>query len=78
MRVASHVLWSQADQAQELGHLVDAFAATGDAIHKQRLAHDVQQRHARIQRRKWILEDHLHLASQRTQLVAWEARDVDS
>jgi hypothetical protein len=43
------------------------------AVNEQRLADDVEQRHPRIERRERILEDHLHLATQRAQPVL---RDV--
>ena len=36
-------------------------------VHQQGLAHEVEERHARVERRERILEDHLHLAPQRAQ-----------
>jgi len=38
-------------------------------MHQQRLAHNVQQRHARVERRKRVLKDHLHLATERLHLI---------
>ena len=46
---------------------VDALLPILDAVDQQWLADDVEQRHARIERRERVLEDHLHLAPQRTQ-----------
>ncbi len=70
VRETTHVLGPQAHQAEQLGHACGALIGIGHAVHQQRLAHDLQQRHARVQRRIGILEDHLHLAAQRLQLAA--------
>ncbi len=51
--------------------------AVGHAVHQQRLADDLGDRHARIERGERVLEDHLHLPPQRSQVLAREARHVD-
>jgi hypothetical protein len=37
-------------------------------VHQQRFADEVEQRHAGIERGERVLEDHLHLSTQRAQL----------
>ncbi len=45
-------------------------------IHQERLADDIQQGHARIERGEGILKDHLHLVAQRLELVAPQAGNI--
>ena len=46
-------------------------------MHQQGLADDIEQRHARVERRKRVLEDHLHLAAQSPQSCFRQCGDVD-
>ena len=68
VREAAHVLRAQPDPAQQIGHPLLALPAVRHAVDQQRLADEVEQRHARIERGERVLEDHLHLAPQRAQL----------
>src|SRR6266542_2663238 len=77
VRVPPHVLRSESYESQQLGHPIVSLRGAAYAVHKQWLGHDVEQRHARIQRRVRVLEDHLHLASQRTQPRAWHLCEID-
>ncbi len=53
---------AQAHSLEQLGDLRSfALPAADDAVHPQRLGHDVAGRHARIERGERILEDDLHL-----------------
>ena len=61
MRVAPHVFRPQAHEAKELHHPVGSFLGIAFAVDEQGLADDVQEGHARVQRRERVLEDHLHL-----------------
>jgi hypothetical protein len=63
-----HVLRSQSHAAQEVGHARFPVTPARHAVHEQRLAHEVEQRHPWIERRERVLEDHLHLAAERPQL----------
>src|SRR5262249_12577399 len=44
----------------------------------QRLGDDVIDRHARIERRIWVLENHLHVAARLAQLALAELGDVEA
>ena len=68
VREAAHVLGPQPDAAQEIRHALFTLVATLHAVDQQRLADDIEQRHARIERGERVLEDHLHLSTQRAQL----------
>ena len=67
----------QMHHVQQLGHARVAGSGVGHAVDQQRLADDLRDRHARIERREWILEDHLHLAPQRSQSLAGKSRHID-
>ena len=64
VRIAHHVLGTQPHHLEQLSHAILQLLALGDAVDDQRLAHDLQQRPARIQRSVGILKDHLHVAAQ--------------
>ena len=70
-------LGAQADKSEQLFDAVDALLAVGDAVDEQRFADYVEEGHARVERREWVLEDHLHVAAQRLQLVAREIGDLE-
>ena len=59
MRVARHVIAGQAHRVEQLAHPRGGRAARGTEVAK-RLADDVADREARIQRRVPVLEHHLH------------------
>jgi hypothetical protein len=46
-------------------------------VDQEGLSHEVEQRHAGIERGKRILEDHLHLAAQGPQLLPAQLADLD-
>src|SRR5581483_11505311 len=77
VREAAHELGPQSDQAQELGDPLDPLSSAADPVDQERLADDLQERHAWVQRRERVLEDHLHLTPQRPHAAAWDVRDVD-
>ena len=64
MRIAPHIFRPQAYQAQQFDHPVGSFLIVAHAMHEQRLADDVEQGHARVQRRERVLKNHLHLPPQ--------------
>src|SRR5438270_4759233 len=74
---APHVLRPQPNQAQEFRDALLTATTALHAMHQQRLPDDIEQRHARIQRRKWVLEDHLHVAAQPPQFTFREPGDID-
>jgi hypothetical protein len=59
---------AEPDAAEELGHAAPRAPPALHAVDEQRLSHEIEQRHAGIERGEGILEDHLHLAAQRPQL----------
>jgi hypothetical protein len=61
----------------EIRHPVLALLSAPDSVHQQRLAHEVEQGHARVERGEGILEDHLHLAPERPQLRGPEPPQLD-
>ena len=77
MGEAAHVLGTQPHPPQQIGHALFPYAPAPHAVHEQRLAHDVEQGHARIQGGERILENHLHLAPERTQLGPRQLAHVD-
>ena len=77
VRVALHVLRPQADQPQQLDHAVGPLLRRAHAVHQERLADDVEERHPRVERGERVLEDHLHLPAQHAQLVLGHRGDVD-
>ena len=72
-----HVLGPEPDAAQEIGHALLALAPAPHAVDQQRLADEVEQRHAGIERGERVLEDHLHLAAQRPQLRPAQPAHLD-
>ena len=62
---------------EQLRHALGAFFAILHAVHQQRFADNVEQRHARIQRAVRVLKDHLHLRAQRAQLGARHLRQIN-
>ena len=70
VRVAACMLSGQPDTVQ---HLIDQIVGRRlvwyDAVGDQRLRNDVPDSHSRVQRGVWILENHLHLFSERLQFL---------
>ncbi len=76
VRITVGVIRLQPDQTQQfLNAIVYAFAA-GEVMYLERLADDVADGHARVERRKRILKDDLHLSAQMAQLRARAIQDV--
>src|SRR6202521_280793 len=61
MRVSPHVFRPEANEAEHLHDPVGSFLRVTYAVDEQRLAHDVQQGHSRVQGGERVLKDHLHL-----------------
>ena len=78
VRIPVAELGAEADQVEDLLDARPQVAALRDPVQPQRLADDRTARHARVQRRVRILEDHVQLASQRPHLPSREMRDVDA
>src|SRR3954471_2808560 len=76
VRVAEAQLRAQPDLVEQLRHLRVERLAAMQPLHAQRLADDLSARHARVERRVRILEDHVHVAAQRPHLATREVRDV--
>ena len=73
MRIAVVVLRAETDGLEEILH---ALLAAFDPVDLERRTDDLADRLARVQRRVGILEDHLHLAPQRSQLARRQLGDV--
>jgi hypothetical protein len=54
-----------------------SFARTAETVNKQRLGNVVPNRHARVERRVRILEDHLNMLTEWVQPSPGERRNVD-
>ena len=68
VRVAARELGGESHAAQHRGELRGARAAVEiRGVHPQRLAHDLPNRHARVEAPERVLEDDLQIASQRAQ-----------
>ncbi len=77
VRVAGGCVRGQADDLKQLADaLADRLAPADEAVHPERLSDDATDAVARVERRERVLEDHLHPAAQRPQLVVPEVRDV--
>jgi hypothetical protein len=76
MRIAAHELGPQPNPAEQFGDAFLQLAAMRDIVGDERLADDLEQRPARIERRVGVLEDHLGVASQRLQLAPVEFGDI--
>ena len=64
VRIAAHVLDRESDETQKFGDpLAAAGAAAADAVHDQRLADDILDAHARVERGEGVLEDRLRLSA---------------
>jgi hypothetical protein len=74
---APHVLGPEADAAEEIGYLFLALPTALDSVHQQGLPHEIEQRHAGIERGEGILEDHLHFPTQRSQLRPAQPAHID-
>src|SRR6266849_8346288 len=70
MRIAVVEIGVEADDLQQLLHALVALATAHDAEVVQGLGDDVADRHARVQRRERVLEDHLQLPAVLAQLLA--------
>ena len=69
VREALDVLGREPDAVEQLLDAAVELLARGDAVELQRVADDLADALARVQRRVGVLEDHLHLAPQRPQLA---------
>src|SRR6185503_10362977 len=79
MRKSPHVIGLQTHGFQELDDAVAVSSSRlGKLIDGQSLTDNGADRHARIERGKWVLEDDLHVAAQRAQLVAPKGGNVAS
>ena len=76
MGVAPHVFRPETHKAKQFDNPVDLFLLVSLAVDQQRLADDVEQGHPRIQRRKRVLKDHLHLTPKRPKPVLRDRRHV--
>ena len=64
------------DGLEQRAHLLDLLGPRADAVHEQRLAHDLADRHARIERGVGVLEDRLHVAAEAEQFGLRGVRHV--
>ena len=76
VREAVVVLGGEADPLEQLLHFAAQLGAAGFALQPQRLADDLADPLARVERGVGVLEDHLHLAPQRPHLAPREPGDL--
>ena len=63
MWVTLERLAAQANRLKERAHLLHLLVPTPDTMYDERFAYDFAHRHARVERRVWILEDHLDVSA---------------
>src|SRR5690606_39958804 len=63
-RVEARVVGVEPDELEQLADGGSAAARRVDAVDRERLAHDLADGHARVERRVRVLEHHLHVAAQ--------------
>ena len=78
VRVAVREVRVETDDLQELLHPLGLRLALREVMDLERLADDVADGHARVQRRVRVLEDHLHPAAHLAHLLAAELRELDA
>ena len=71
------MLRAQPHYRQQLGDPIAQRPPTRDLVDRQRLADDPPDRHARIERREWILEDHLHVGADLGELLRIQLLHLD-
>ena len=76
MRKGVGQLGAQPDALKQMRDPVAALARVPDAVDDERLGDDLAGRHPRVQRRVWVLIDHLHAPAIWQHRVAPEAGDV--
>ena len=76
VRIALAMSGRKANDLEQLLCLLQTLALAHLGVNKQRLANNVLHLHARIERSVRILEHHLHLGAQRTNLLLGELRHV--
>src|SRR5438046_429353 len=76
VRVAVREVRIETDDLQKLLHALGLRAALREVMHLERLADDVADGHARVERRVRILEDHLHPAAHAAHLFAGERGEL--
>src|SRR5262249_38870696 len=76
VRIVLHLRTRQPDAIEQFCHALGPLAPTGDAVGRERLADDLADGHARVERGERVLEDDLHLPAIWPERGAGEARDV--
>ena len=77
VRIAVDEALAEPDGFHQLADALALLFARGEAERLDRLGDDLPDRHARIERRVRILEDHLHVLPRAAQLRAGQLRNVD-
>jgi hypothetical protein len=78
VRILARVFATQSDFLQQLSHALLGGGAFGQLMDGQSLPYRGPDRHARIERRERVLEDDLHVAAHRPQVLSLECADIDS
>ncbi len=78
MRKARHKLRIQAHYSKQILNTLFLFLALSHAVHFERLADNLADIHARVERSKRILENDLHLAAHQAQLLALQLHQISS
>src|SRR5262245_63148047 len=76
VRIPVRVLRPQAHLVQQLIDALVRLGSAGDAVDGETFSYDRANGHARIERREWVLENDLHLATQTTKRRGIQAQDV--
>ncbi len=77
MRIVLHLIGPQPDLLEQLCDPFPLCVARGDAMNDERFAHDIAGGHARIERRKRVLEHDLHRTPVRAQVRFAEMGDIE-
>src|SRR3954471_20541168 len=77
VRISAHIFGPQADELQCARYPLLQLTTARQSMNAQRFGDDVHHRHARVQGREWILEDHPKLTPVRLQAAPVELRQVN-
>ena len=76
MRIAVQEARIEADPAQQFGDQFPPVSGVADAVNFQRLADDIEHRHARVERTERVLKDELHVPAVFVQRFALQGQHV--
>src|SRR4030095_413714 len=74
---AAAISTRQLYHVEQFAHALAPLLRAAHPVHQERLADDVGDAHARIERGEWVLEHHLHMPAVALELALRERRKID-